>query len=45
MAKPCCENGDPKPPPNWKVWSRRIVYAVLIGIVLFVLWSQLMHQQ
>jgi hypothetical protein len=45
MAKPCCENSDPKPPPYWKVWSKRIVYAILIGVVLFVLWSQFMHQQ
>lgn len=45
MAKPCCENSDPKPQPYWKVWLGRIVVIILIGIILFALWSQLMHQQ
>lgn len=41
MGKPCCETGDPKPTPSWKVWIKRAWYVILIVIVLILLWNQL----
>lgn len=41
MAKPCCETGDPKPMPSWKVWMQRALYGILAVIVLILLWKQL----
>ena len=41
MAKPCCETGDPKPTPLWKIWMKRAWYISLVTIVLVLLWNQL----
>lgn len=45
MAKACCKKNNPEPYSYWKVWPGRIGYRILIGILLFVFWSQLTHQQ
>lgn len=41
MAKPCCETGDPKPTPSWKVWIKRAWYIALAIIVIIIIWSQI----
>ena len=34
--KECCKIGDLPPTPNWKRYLRWLLYALLIGISLFV---------
>ena len=41
MSKPCCETGEPKQTPSWKVWLKRAVYFTLVIIIIFLIYEQI----